>query len=103
MLRIPKVLLLVESSCASGRAMLNGIASYARYHGPWSFYWEPGGLKKVGSKLKTLDVDGIILRDVDRLREIHSLGIPAVVVGHIRKEIPGLVNVVTHLALATVG
>jgi LacI family transcriptional regulator len=95
MARIPKIVLLVESSRASGRAILNGVANYARYHGPWSFFWEPGGLEKVGPMLKTLDADGIILRDMDKLREVRAFGIPAVVVGYTRKEIPGLINVVT--------
>jgi LacI family transcriptional regulator len=95
MARIPKIVLLVESSRASGRAILNGVANYARYHGPWSFFWEPGGLEKVGPMLKTLNPDGIILRDVDKLREVRAFGIPAVVVGYSRKEIPGLINVVT--------
>lgn len=95
MARIPRIVLLVESSRASGRAILNGVANYARYHGPWSFFWEPGGLEKVGPMLKTLDADGIILRDMDKLREVRAFGIPAVVVGYSRKEIPGLINVVT--------
>ncbi len=93
--RIPKIVLLMESSRASGRALLNGIANYARYHGPWSFFWEPGGLEKAGPVLKALEPDGIILRDVDKLREARAFGIPAVVVGHSRKEVPGLINVVT--------
>jgi len=95
MKQIPKVVLLVESSRASGRDILNGVANYARYHGPWAFFWEPGGLEKVGPMLKTLDADGIILRDVDKLSEARAFGIPAVVVGYSRKEIPGLINVVT--------
>ncbi len=95
MARIPKIVLLVESSRASGRAILNGVANYARYHGPWSFFWEPGGLEKVGPMLKTLDADGIILRDVDKLREVRAFDIPAVIVGYSRKEIPGFINVVT--------
>ncbi len=95
MARIPKIVLLVESSRASGRAVLNGVANYARYHGPWSFFWEPGGLERVGPMLRTIDPDGIILRDVDKLREARAFGIPAVVVGYSRKEIPGLINVVT--------
>jgi LacI family transcriptional regulator len=95
MAQIPKIVLLVESSRASGRSILNGVANYARYHGPWSFFWEPGGLEKVGPVLKTLDADGVILRDVDKLREVRTFGIPAVVVGYSRKEIPGFINVVT--------
>jgi LacI family transcriptional regulator len=78
--------------------MLGGIANYAHYHGPWSFYWEPAGLEKVWPKLKSLDLDGIILRDVDKLDEVLAFGIPAVVVGHGRTEVSGLVNVVTDSA-----
>jgi LacI family transcriptional regulator len=87
--------LLVESSRASGRALLTGVADYAHYHGPWSFYWEPGGLQSAWPTLKNSDADGIILRDVDKLDEVLALGIPAVVVGHKRKEVPGTVNVIT--------
>jgi len=93
--RIPKILLLIESSRASGRSLLRGIANYVHHHGPWSFYWEPGGLEKVWPKLKSLDLDGIILRDVDKLEEVLSFRIPGVVVGHGRTEVSGLVNVVT--------
>ena len=95
MSKIPKVLLLIESSRGSGRALLNGIANYAHHYGPWSFYWEPADLEKVWPKLKSLDLDGIILRDVDKVDEVLAFGIPAVVVGHGRTEVSGLVNVVT--------
>lgn len=93
--QFPKVVLLIESSRGSGRALLDGVARYAHYHGPWSFYWEPGGLETVWPVLKTLDADGIIMRDVDKLKEVLALGIPAIVVGHNRKEVAGMVNVVT--------
>ncbi|MGA2748694.1 MAG: XylR family transcriptional regulator [Verrucomicrobiota bacterium] len=95
MARIPKVLLLVESSRGSGRSLLRGIAHYAHHHGPWSCYWEPAGLEKAWPKLKTMDLDGIILRDVDKLEEVLAFGIPAVVIGHGRTEVSGLLNVVT--------
>lgn len=98
MSRIPKVLLLVESSRGSGRSLLRGIAHYVHHHGPWSFYWEPGGLEKVWPRLKSLDLDGIILRDVDKLDEVLAFGIPAVVIGHTRTEVSGLSNVVTDSA-----
>ena len=98
MSRIPKVVLLIESSRASGRALLNGVADYAHYHGPWSFYWEPAGLETSRPKLKSLQADGIIMRDGYRLDEVLSLGIPAVVVGHKSKEVPGVVNVITDSA-----
>lgn len=95
MAAIPKIVLLIESSRASGRAILNGVANYARYHGPWSFFWEPAGLEKAGPMLKTLGADGIMLRDTDKLSEVRAFGIPAVVFGYSRKEIPGLINLVT--------
>jgi LacI family transcriptional regulator len=93
--RVPRVVLLIESSRSSGRSLLRGIADYARYHGPWAFYWEPGGLEKAWPQLKTLDADGIILRDVEKIDDVLAYGLPAVVVGHSRREVPGLANVIT--------
>jgi LacI family transcriptional regulator len=93
--KIPTIGLLIESSRASGRALLCGIAKWAHHYGPWSFYWEPGGLEKGWPNLKTLNVDGLILRDVDKLDELADLKIPAVVIGHSKTEVPNLVNVVT--------
>jgi len=93
--RIPKVVLLIESSRASGRALLNGVADYSHYHGPWSFFWEPNGLESAWPLLKSLDADGIIMRDRNGLDEVLRLGIPAIVVGHRRDEVSGVVNVIT--------
>jgi LacI family transcriptional regulator len=93
--QIPKVALLIESSRASGRALLSGVADYVHYHGPWSFYWEPGGLETAWPVLQSLDADGIIMRDGDGLEEVLELGIPTIVVGHKRKEVTGVVNVIT--------
>src|SRR5450756_1025027 len=94
-----RVILLIESSRASGRNYLQGIARYAHHHGPWSFYWEPGGFDLTRQTLKTLDADGIIFRDVGRLKaQALQLGIPAVVVGHGGKEVRGIINVVTAVS-----
>jgi LacI family transcriptional regulator, galactose operon repressor len=95
MLRVPKVILLIESSRASGRALLRGVADYSHHHGPWSFSWEPAGLEKVQPLLETGEADGIILRDVAGAEEIMAYELPTVVVGHRKMEIPGRVNVVT--------
>jgi LacI family transcriptional regulator len=92
---VPKVVLLIESSRSSGRSLLRGIANYARHHGPWAFYWEPGGLEKAWPQLKSLEADGIILRDVEKIEDALAYGLPAVVVGHSKREIPGLANVIT--------
>jgi LacI family transcriptional regulator len=95
MSRTPKVILLIESSRGSGRALLCGITKYAHDHGPWSFYWKPGGLETVWPRLGVLDADGIIMRDAGKLDEVLALGIPAVVVGHRAKGISGIVNAVS--------
>ena len=92
-----KVFLFVESSRASGRQLLEGIARYAHHHGPWSFYWEPRGLETASrATVKKFDADGIIFRDVGQFtEEVVRLGIPAVAVGHRGREVRGLINVVT--------
>jgi LacI family transcriptional regulator len=95
MTRIPKVVLLIESSRETGRALLRGVANFCHHHGPWSFYWEPGGMEQARPTLRALKADGIILRDVEPVEEVLAEGIPAVVVGHRRKEFSGMVNVVT--------
>src|SRR4029078_9588922 len=95
MFKIPKVIVLIESSRASGRALLCGIAAYANHHGPWAFYWEPGGFEKGGPLLGSIESDGIILRDVEKVDEALACGVPTVFIGHQQAEIPGLVNVVT--------
>jgi LacI family transcriptional regulator len=96
--RIPRVILLIESSRASGRALLRGVADYSHDRGPWSFSWEPSGLEKVLPLLEIGDADGIILRDTRKVEEILAYGFPTVVIGHQKTEIPGLVNVVTDSA-----
>lgn len=92
----PKVVLLIESSRASGRALLRGVANFTHHHRPWSFYWEPRGLETAHGGLKKLGADGVIFRDVGTLKaEVLRLGIPAVVISHASAEVPGLINVVT--------
>lgn len=100
MAKIPKVILLIESSRESGRALLRGIANYAYHHGPWSFYWEPGGLEKARQRPGALEADGIIARDVDMSPGEKMLirRLPGVIIGHRHKEVPGKANVVTDSA-----
>lgn len=91
-----KVILFIESSRGSGRDYLRGIARYAHLHGSWSFYWEPGGFEITRQKLKKLEADGVMLRDVGGLKaQALRLKIPAVVLGHRDREVRGLINVVT--------
>jgi LacI family transcriptional regulator len=95
MRKVLRVILLIESSRASGRSLLRGIASYARHHRRWVFFWEPAGLEKAWPRLKTLEADGVILRDVEGVNEVLAYGLPAVVVGHSRKEVLGVANLVS--------
>ncbi|MBI5387133.1 MAG: DNA-binding transcriptional regulator [Verrucomicrobia bacterium] len=96
--KVFKVVLLIESSRSSGRRLLRGIADYARHHGHWAFYWEPAGLERAWPQLKALDADGIILRDVEGVAEVIQWGLPAIIVGHRQREIPGVANVITDSA-----
>jgi LacI family transcriptional regulator len=57
------VALLIETSLASGRDILRGIARYVRKHAPWSLYHEAHGLTEaVPSWLKGWRGDGIVAR-----------------------------------------
>lgn len=98
MSKVPRVLLLLESSRSSGRSLLRGIADYAHHHGPWAFYWEPRGLEEAWPQIKSLDAQGVILRDIDKVAEVRARRLPAVVVGHSKSEVPGVINVVTDSA-----
>jgi len=44
---VPHVALLIETSLASGRDILKGVAKYVREHRPWALYHEPGSLEKL--------------------------------------------------------
>ena len=93
--KLPQVVLLLESSRGSGRALLRGFANYARHHGPWAFHWEPGGLNEIWPRLGKLDVQGVFLRDGKHVRKVLALGIPTVVVGHRNEDFPDVAHVVT--------
>ena len=79
--RRPHVALIVETSLISGRRILQGIASYARQHGPWSIYHEPRSLEaSVPRWLNDWQGDGIIARLQDKriAAAVESTGLPAV-------------------------
>ena len=89
----PHVALVIETSLASGRDILRGIALYVREHGPWSIYHEPRSLEEsVPRWLRNWDGDGIIarLQNTRIAKAIASTGIPAVdVLGVVRRpELP---------------
>lgn len=63
MSRMPRVAVLVETTRAFGRGLIEGIANYSRHHGPWSMYFEPQGLGVAPpSWLSNWDGDGILAR-----------------------------------------
>lgn len=65
--RVRRVAVLIESSRAFGRGLLQGIADYSRDHGPWSMYFEPQGLGVAPPDwLSNWDGDGILARIDDQ-------------------------------------
>jgi LacI family transcriptional regulator len=89
----PHVALVIETSLASGRDILRGIARYVHECGPWSIYHEPRSLEESAPRwLRNWDGDGIIARfqNTRIAKAIVSTGIPAVdVLGVVRRpELP---------------
>ncbi len=77
----PKVALLIESSRAYGRGLLQGIARYVRAHGPWSvFFQERRASDPPPEWLEGWRGDGVIARveDYELAGMIAKLGVPAV-------------------------
>lgn len=77
----PHVALLVETSLASGRDILKGIASYMREHERWGVFHEPRSLEdKVPTWLKSWKGEGIVARiqNQEMVRAIKKTGIPVV-------------------------
>lgn len=98
--RIPKVVLLINPSRAYTRGLLNGIAQYARLHGPWAFYRpleyrEPRFRRGLLSVLKSLKPDGILMREPPQIDEIVTLRVPTISFPYARETIPGVANVIT--------
>lgn len=89
--------LVIETSLASGRDILRGIARYVREHGPWSIYHEPRSLEEsVPRWLGQWDGDGIIARvqNAQIAEAVVSSDIPAVdVLGVVRRPELPLVHV----------
>ena len=77
----PHVALIVETSLASGRDILRGIARYVREHGPWSTFHEPRSLEEsVPGWLKDWAGDGVIARVQNEqiARAVEQAGVPVV-------------------------
>jgi LacI family transcriptional regulator len=79
--RLPHVALLVETSLASGRDILKGIARYLREHEPWALYHEPRSLGEgLPRWLRKWKGDGIIARvqNQEMATAVKATGLPTV-------------------------
>lgn len=76
----PRIAVLVETSTSWGQRIVKGIASYAREHGPWFFYFEPRGLYDRPKLPRGWSGEGIIARVTNAhvAKEIVAAGVPAV-------------------------
>jgi len=94
---IPRVILMIESSREFGRLLTRGVAKYARLHGPWLFYSEPGGQDRTLPNLRSWNATGAIIRDSTKItsRGIVELGIPTIVAAHMQVEFPHLPVILT--------
>jgi LacI family transcriptional regulator len=99
--RTPHVLLLVETSLAYGRGLVEGISRYALEHGPWSVQFEARALDSLPPKwLRSWRGDGIISRTLSlktarilqetRLPLVEMLGNPQLGVAQVRGDIEAM-------------
>jgi LacI family transcriptional regulator len=78
---IPHVLLLVETSRAYGRGVIEGVSRYALENGPWMIQFEDRAIDSLPPKwLKYWRCDGIITRTVSlkQARMLRATGLPLV-------------------------
>ncbi len=100
MFRARRVILLIAPTRAFDRGLLQGIARYANERGPWTFYREPPHYqaidwkKKVTDRLGSGQVDGIIMREPERIEEIIQRKIPGICAPVTKRTIEGFVNII---------
>lgn len=86
-----KVALLIETSRAYGRGLLEGIARFNRENPSWSVYFEPSGFARAApSWLRDWDGDGILARisDSDTAELLLSRNIPLIDLRGILPDLP---------------
>jgi len=96
MQKIPRVILLLETSRAFGRGILTGIAKYSKLHGPWTFYREPRSLKSSVPHLVNWKANGIIMRNTVDYKQFLNLNIPTILVIHDSKRQNRIPSIVTN-------
>ena len=110
MFRARRVILLIAPTRAFDRGLLQGIAQCANERGPWTFYREPPHYhaidwkKKVTDRLSTGQVDGIIMREPERIEEIIRRKIPGICAPVTKRTIEGFINIIIdNDAVGTLG
>jgi LacI family transcriptional regulator len=101
--RRPRVALIVETSLASGRDILQGIARYVHEHGPWSIYHEPRSLEETVPRwLKNWNGNGIIARiqNEEIARAVAEIKLPTV---DVLGVVPGSGFPLVHVDDAAIG
>jgi LacI family transcriptional regulator len=99
MFKSPRIILLIAPARAFDRGLLQGIARYANEYGPWTFYREPPHYqvvdwkKKVTDRLRSGQVDAIIMREPERIDEIIQFGIPGICAPVTKAWVEGFINV----------
>ncbi|MHC4281269.1 MAG: substrate-binding domain-containing protein, partial [Planctomycetota bacterium] len=106
MRKIPKVILLIDSSRESGRKLLKGIAKYNHLHGHWNFERKPMYYEyqaeyskyrrweeETFARLKEWHANGIIANNVNEQKQFNtilSLKLPTIILGgyNFDKSIP---------------
>ena len=74
------IAVLIESSRAYGRGLIEGVARYSKEHGNWSLYFEPRGLEAPPLWWSTWQGDGILARFPNRQmgKEVLAKNLPVV-------------------------
>src|SRR5215471_13796783 len=95
--RRPHVALLIETSIASGRDILRGIARYVREHESWALYHEPHAWNEsVPRWLRRWSGDGIIAR-IYNPRVAEALAASSIPVVDVLGAVPGLPFPLVHV------
>ena len=98
------VIVLIAPARAYDRGLLRGFARYANLHGPWIINRDPAFDRQgdwqdnVTPRLRSGEIDGIIMREPERLEEIMQLDVPAICAPYSRRVVPGMINIVTDNA-----
>lgn len=95
---IPTVILDVTLDNAITRRLMRGVAKYSAFHGPWFFSFER--LSTIGKtpQLVSQKPDALIIdyRNIDKIEDIVTSGLPVVIYHFLEEMIPGVINVVDN-------